>query len=131
MNENGKPKKKNLRRNGELNREKPRRKGKQNGDRSKLLKGRSVQGVVSSKLVVLTTGYSLLKYFQMNVLSAWGHMKMILLMVCWKKNGSSALTQKAVVNGCIATASPKMKMESMSAISAKSPFPDFYTQHAI
>lgn len=42
-----------------------------------------------------------------------------------EKNGFSAPTWKPVGNGCIALASLLMKMAYMSAISAKSHFPDF------
>ena len=45
----------------------------------------------------------------MNVLPPWEHMK-ILLMVCWEKNESSALTQMPVENVCIAAASLWMRM---------------------
>ena len=50
----------------------------------------------------------------------------ILLMVCWEKNGFSALTQMPVENGCIAAASLQMRMGSIFALFAKLPFLDFY-----
>ena len=107
-----------MRRNGEPNKGKLQRKGRQNFNRSRQLKGRSVLELVSSKLV-------LLKYLQTNVPPVWEHTKKISLMVCWKKNGFSAPTWKPVGNGCIAPASLLMKMAYISAISAKSHFPDF------
>ena len=68
-------------------------KKKQKFDKSKVLKGRSIQGVASSKLVLQTMDYSPLRYLQMNVLP-WEHVK--ILLVCWEKKGSSALTQMPV-----------------------------------
>ena len=54
-------------------------KRRQNFDKSKVLKGRSVQGVASSKIVLQTMDYSLPKYLRMSVLPAWEHIKKVWL----------------------------------------------------